>query len=106
MKTTLKMAVAVCGFVGSISYNPGVEIEYLEDDELFGKTSVQQASGWSWGLSSAHALGCQSTLSCGYDQSNDDGAWEDAQWARYDECIATAQTPEEEQACESIIAGL
>jgi len=100
MKTTLKMAVAVCGFVGSISYNPGVEIEYLEDNELFGKTSVQQASGWSWGLSSAQAVPCYG-LSCYFsDQSIDDGANEDAQWERYDACLDAAQTPEEEQACE------
>lgn len=95
MKTTLKMAVAVCGFVGSISYNPGVEIEYLEDDELFGKTSVQQASGWSWGLSSAHALGCQSALSCAMDQSggDDNGEYDDYIWALYDICMVAAQTP-------------
>jgi hypothetical protein len=123
MKTTLKIAVAVCGLVGSISYNAGDEIEYLEDSELFGKTSVQQAAGWSWGLSKALALdppfgagnnpdpgACHGSVSCAIDQSNGDDyaqeQYEDYLWEQYDNCIAAAQTPEQQQACEDIVAGL
>ncbi len=122
MKTSLKMAVAACGLVGSISYNSGVDVEYLEDDELFGQTSVQQASGWSWGLSSAQANeppprgrdrnpgGCIGSLSCAIDQSNGDDyaqeQYEDYLWEQYDNCMAAAQTPQQQQACEDIVAGL
>jgi hypothetical protein len=95
MKTILKVALATCGLMGSISYNSGVETEYLEDDALFGKTSEQQDLGWSWGLNSAHAVRCQSTLSCAMDQSDGDNDVD-----VYAECMDWAQTPEEEEFCE------
>ena len=95
MNTSLKVVLVTCGLIGNISYNSGVETDYLEDDALFGKVSEQQDLGWSWGLSKAHAI-CIGTGRC-VDES--EGDTEDP----YVLCLEWAQTQEEREFCDRFL---
>jgi hypothetical protein len=78
MRNSIKLAAAVCGLVGSISFNPNAEMEYLEDDSLFAKTTAQLVHGWEWGLSNAHAdieVICCGWLPPGWDDDYGSGGY-------------------------------
>lgn len=65
MNKSIKLAIAACGLVGSMSFNPSVEIEYLEDDSLFATTTAQLANGWEWGFSTVQAQQVE-VICCGW----------------------------------------
>lgn len=65
MKKNIKLALAAYGLVGSISVNQSTDLEYLEDDNLFTKTSAQLIYGWEWGVSYAHAGDDIEVICCG-----------------------------------------
>lgn len=49
MKNSVKIAVITCGMFGGLSFNPSDDLGYLEDDDLFTKTTATLLNGWEWG---------------------------------------------------------
>lgn len=65
MKTAIKSTIIVCGLLGNVTINSNQNIEYLEDDSLFTKTSIHLMRGWESGVNYAQADDDIEVICCG-----------------------------------------